>query len=289
MSIATSIHETSTTGGTGTLTLTASSTNGELRVSDAYAVDDPVQYRLQSTTTDKWEEGIGKVGASNTLARTLPTRTWNGTTLDKSPASALDFSTETVDVYVTPITGGVAQLLPQVADVGVKALPSAHVGDGADNQTKSVLANRVFAVPYLPPYAGEVDGIREEITSAAGTKYRLAIRTSNPTTGLPDTELWQSGDITPAASITSTAISPVINIDGNPLWILVLIDTTSTWRAFNRASAGPTQAGFASGNMRCAQSLFDDISSGWSSIPASGSLTWGVDEGSAVGFALEYA
>lgn len=282
------VHETASAAGTSTLTLIAPTDDGEIRFSDAYGVGEVVPAMIKSQSSDKWEEGYYKVAASDTLERTLPTRTWNGTTLDTSPASALDFGTENVDVWVTPVSGGVRPMLSQVASVGVKALSSAHVADGNDNQTMSVLADRVVAIPYIPKKPGEIDGIREEITTAAGTKYRLSIRTSNPTTGLPDTELWQSGDLTPAVSITSTAISPVVNLDGQELWILLLADDACSWRAFNRAACSPTQAGVSASNMRNIQSLFDDITSGWSSIPASGSLTWGALEGSSAAIHLEY-
>ena len=282
------VHETANSAGTGTLTLIASTVDGAVRVSTVYGVGEFAPLFVKSQSTDKWEEGYYKVAAGDTVERTRITRTWDGTDLDTSPTGPLDFGTENVDVRVYSVSGGVRPMLSQVASVGVKALSSAHVADGGDNQTKSVIADRVVAIPYIPKKPGEIDGIREEITTAAGTKYRLSIRTSNPTTGLPDTELWQSGDLTPAASITSTAINPVVNLDGQELWILLLVDTNCTWRAFNRNAGSPTQAGVASGNMRNIQSFYDDIASGWTSIPDSGSLTWAVDEGSAPAIHLEY-
>ena len=284
--IANGIHETSTTGGTGTLTLIAGTGDGELRVADVFADGQAVQYMIKSTTTDKWEEGLGKPGASNTLVRTLPKITYNGTTRDETSPSALDFLSETVDVWITPNSNGSTLNIPNTSAVGAKFLASRHIGDNADNQSKSVLTNRAMVVPYLPEQLGTVSAIREELTViGTATKYRLAIFEEDIATGGIGLELWQSGDITPAVALTQTTISPAIQLTGVPLYIVVVADAAVTFRAFNRLSSAPTQCGVDPNNMRNVQAFFDDIGA-WSTIPSS--FTLGTDYGSPVAFQLGY-
>ena len=106
MSTANGVHETTTTSGTGDLTLVASAVTGELRFSDIFAVGGAVQWVAKSKTTAKYEEGYGEVGASNTLIRTKPTRQHDGTSIVVAPTTPLNFAGETVDVWAQPASNG---------------------------------------------------------------------------------------------------------------------------------------------------------------------------------------
>lgn len=66
MTIANGVKETTTTVGTGTMTLVA--VTGFARFSAAFSNGTLVPYAIKDG--DNWEWGVGTVGASNTLART---------------------------------------------------------------------------------------------------------------------------------------------------------------------------------------------------------------------------
>lgn len=284
--IANGIHETSTTGGTGTLTLTASTDSGDLRISEVFAVGQAVQYLIKSITTDKWEEGLGKAGTSETLVRTTPKVTYNGTTRDDTSPAALDFLSEEVDVFIAPNSNGSTLNIPIISNTATRALASRHISDNNDNQTKAVATNRCFLVPFLPEELGEVTAIREEATIiGSATKYRLAVFEEDIATGGIGAELWQSGDLTPAAALTQTTISPSIHITGVPLYIAVVFDNSVTLRAFNRSAAAPTHCGVDTSNMRNVQMFFEDIGA-WSVIPAT--FTLSSDFTSPIAFQLVY-
>ena len=76
------VKETTTTTGTGTLTLT--SVSGFPTFANAFSVGDLVEYSLLNSSGQPIETGVGIFGASNTLARTYPLVTWNGTDLYQS-------------------------------------------------------------------------------------------------------------------------------------------------------------------------------------------------------------
>ena len=277
------VHETATPVGALSVTVAAGTDDGDLRISDRFPVGSIFYYMMKSSTAsnDDFEEGIGTVTATATFERTVPQVTYDGTTLDSTSPAKLVFDTD-VDVWATPSSDALMQTLTNVASTGNKFLYSDHVGVGSTSITKSTLADRVWAIPYLPRYAGLVDALRDETTSAAGSIYRWSIRATDPATGLPGEELWQSGDITSVVAVTEHSVSPNVKITGEPLWILVLSDTAMLMRGINREEIHSSQIGANATQMRNNTALFDDIAGTWTDIPASSSLTWGVDQGSPI-------
>ena len=86
--LANGAKETTTTTGTGTVTLSA--VTGFPRFSQVLSVGQFVDYAIQDG--NNWEWGVGKVGASNTLERTLVTAKFDGGTYSKNPATGLSLS-----------------------------------------------------------------------------------------------------------------------------------------------------------------------------------------------------
>lgn len=86
--LANGVKETTTTTGTGTVTLSA--VLGFPRFSQVLSVGQFVDYAIQDG--NNWEWGVGKVAASNTLERTLITAKFDGGTYSKNPATRLSLS-----------------------------------------------------------------------------------------------------------------------------------------------------------------------------------------------------
>lgn len=87
------VRETSTTTGTGDITLAGAATRA-LAFSDRYDVgDDRITYAIEGQSGGEWEVGIGTYSAANTLRRDEVTASSNGDAL-------VNFAAGTKDVWV---------------------------------------------------------------------------------------------------------------------------------------------------------------------------------------------
>ena len=89
-----------TTTGTGTLSLTAM-TNFPLP-SKSKVVGEYVGYSIV-TSDNKYESGIGKIAASDTLERTKALSTYDGSTYDSASGTKLSLASGTHTVYLTTL------------------------------------------------------------------------------------------------------------------------------------------------------------------------------------------
>lgn len=106
------VAETSTTTGTGSLTLAGAKT-GFRTFTSQLSTNDYCYYVIQHQTATEWEYGIGQLTASTTLARTAVVGSSNSN-------SAVSFSAGTKDVFISPA----AQMH--------NALSNVLFGDGSD-------------------------------------------------------------------------------------------------------------------------------------------------------------
>lgn len=163
------IKETTTTTGTGTVTLDAVS--NFVRVSQAFSVGDPVSYCLVSGNGDK-EWGIGKAGASNTLSRDFVEASLVGTTFNHVNPTAISLTgTSTLSV--------VQHSDSNAGDVAILSTPFGtqylcpFASNAANLGTLALTADRLYAIPYLPSVcANAFTGMGLIVTTAvAGTAY----------------------------------------------------------------------------------------------------------------------
>jgi len=196
---------TTTTTGTGTITL--ASVTGRPLPSAAHAIGEYVQYSI-NTSDGKFESGIGQIGASETLARSTVTATWDGTTYDATSGTPLTLSGGPDDVFVTPIAAVLqsAAKYPLTNSTAVystnRAVVSAHliyseattplpraqsqIAYPFELKTSGILTG--FQVKVLTAQAGHtlILGLYEQTTD--GTPGRLLAKTSSPidvsTTGI---------------------------------------------------------------------------------------------------------
>ncbi len=97
------VQDTTTTEGTGTITVQGNPPAGCRTFSAVLAVDDTFPYTIQHRTENEWEDGIGTYSASNQFTRS-PTRSSNANAL-------VSFSAGTKDVALAwisdmPLDGG---------------------------------------------------------------------------------------------------------------------------------------------------------------------------------------
>lgn len=86
------VKDTSTTTGTGNITLSGTAPTGFTNFNTAFGTSVTFIYVIQHQTLDEWEVGVGHLSASTTLVRDSITAGTNGT-------SAVNFSAGTKDVY----------------------------------------------------------------------------------------------------------------------------------------------------------------------------------------------
>ncbi len=87
------VKDTTTTTGTGNVTVSGSAPTGYRTLSAVYAVGDVVPYVIAAQSGTEWEAGLGEYSSSNTLARTTVTASSNSGAL-------VNFSAGTKDVFV---------------------------------------------------------------------------------------------------------------------------------------------------------------------------------------------
>lgn len=86
------VQETTTTTGTGDITLSGTAATRCQRFQDAHNVDELVKYVIEGQSGSEWEVGLGQLTASTTLARLEVYASSNSNAL-------VNFSSGTKDVY----------------------------------------------------------------------------------------------------------------------------------------------------------------------------------------------
>jgi hypothetical protein len=185
--LANRVQETSTTTGTGTLTL-AGAVLGYQTFAAGIGSGNTCYYAITSST-GAWEVGIGTVG-TGTLART--------TLLSSSTGSLVSF-TGTLNVYVTYPSEKSVNL---DASNNLTVLNTTRLGGAAGNQSLQV-NNVASAVNYLQAVGAVTGGI--PTISAQGTDANIALGIFQKGTG----ELYLGGSATYPSLRVSTPVNTV--------------------------------------------------------------------------------
>lgn len=89
------VKDSTTTTGTGNITLSGSAPAGFQTFANKFAVNDIFMYCINDTTSGLWEVGEGYLSATTTLVRDSVTDGSSG------PGTLVNFTSGTKDVYVT--------------------------------------------------------------------------------------------------------------------------------------------------------------------------------------------
>lgn len=107
------VKDTTTTTGTGNITLSGSAPTGYQTFASQFAVNEPLYYTISSSGAD-WETGIGYLSASTTLVRSC--------VLGSSNSNALvNFSAGSKDVFCSPPA---TQLNKMALVLGMRTAPT---------------------------------------------------------------------------------------------------------------------------------------------------------------------
>lgn len=88
------VRDTSTTAGTGSITVSGTAPTGFRTFSAVLSVGDTFYYAIQSQGANEWEVGVGTYSSANVFARTTILASSNS-------GNAVNFSAGTKDVFIT--------------------------------------------------------------------------------------------------------------------------------------------------------------------------------------------
>lgn len=222
------IKETTTTSGTGAVTLAA--VTGFARVSDAFSVGDPVAYTLINGSN--YECGIGTVGAGNTLSRDVIVKTLSGGVLtDGGSAISLSGSTDVVVTQHHATPQGDAGFVP--TGVGQRWVPNAT--NCTNLSTVTMSANRGYFMPFAASFVATPFAAMGIVVASAvaGTAY-AALFESKLVSGnlLPGRLLHQTGALDTGA--TGEKLTSALGIRlkaGHVYWLGVTSSAAASLRA----------------------------------------------------------
>lgn len=259
------VYETTTTSGTGDLTLAAVA--GRPRFDDV-GVGEVVPYAMKDG--NNWEWAMGTVGASNTLVRSTILATYVSGVYDNTSPTAITLSGSQADVYLSPLSDAISPTLPVVSGAfGRKGIlssawstyPSGSIG---------VTANRLYLIPFKVDALCDVNGFYIDMATAgaASTIARLGLYRIKAD-GQPGDLIIETGDID--TSVTALVLSPAVNQTRiKPGWYYVglVCSGTPVFTGYPAAAYCQSPLGLTSnaGDFQPIQFVYKTIA-GWTGLP----------------------
>lgn len=266
------VKETTTTEGTGNLTLLGAEAN-HATINAKFGLNRRFNYWVVHGTT-AFEVGVGYLSASNTLVRETVKDNSLGTT------ALINFTSGTKTVRVSPSASMLIPALPTIRNpsgLGKLMLPF-NVGVSEGNSV-TLTADRLYLKPIMYVQGGLVSALKTYVvTGAAGTKARMGLY-ELAADGAPGRLIVQSNDISTVSSGMQSA-SAIANAPVMPGWYYLAIIASGAV-AFNpyetlNYNVGATPAGTtSSGNAH--KMLYDDIAAGWTVLPNPPTIDGSVD------------
>lgn len=264
------VSETTTSSGTGDLTLAGASANCQ-SFSAAFTVGLRFSYFIVDSINNTWETGIGYLSDATTLVRE--------TVLDNSlgSTSVLNLGVGSKTVICS---FGEMSLHPSYGPAAANAwFRSGHLtyGEGA---VRTLSADVIYYTPYLHLGVGGVDALGIKCGTAAGTKMRLGLYSNK--FGRPHQLVVQTVNITPVSSaFISGSVGPV-RLPPGWYWAAVLADGGASVGAASSTSVIQSVAGLNADSFNFVfKHLAKSITAGWTDLPAVADITaaaWIVNE-----------
>ncbi len=201
------VLETSSTTGTGNLTL-AGAESGFRSFTSQHALNQRFLYTIDNQS-GLWEEGIGYLSGTSTLVRETIQSNSAGTT------SAISF-TGTLQVFLGLSAQNLAHYPPAISDIGSDndIVTSPHYNSYATSYTRR--ANQLYLTPYVNFHGdAKFTGFANSVnTASAGAVFRFAIYLVDETTGNPTGAPYMESDDIDATSSGYVTIPFTSNVSG---------------------------------------------------------------------------
>ncbi len=228
MSLSNWTEATTTTTGAGTLTLAA--VPPYPLPSASLAVNEYVQYSI-ATSDNKFESGIGQIGAANTLARTRVLSTYDGTTYNNLTATALTLIAGSHTVYLTPMSEGLFEPLRfPVTDAAVTNPVVMSTAMGATQSNVSTAAiQRITCFPFRLETSGLLTGMSVNVSVAGATSTTLLGLYGVASNGSPGRLIAQTSATIDSSTTgyKTQAVSANVRLTPGWYWAAVLVTAGS--------------------------------------------------------------
>lgn len=204
--IADRVRETTTTTGTGNLTL-AGAVSKFRTFASVLSTGDTTYYSIVEQTGTAWEVGIGTFTSPSTLARTTILSSSNG-------GSAVDFAAGTKDVFITlpaprtvvSISGGLTGLTPATASYGEVTLAGTlAAGNGGTGTSSTFTSGSIVFAGASGVYSQDNSNLFYD-----NTNDRLGVGTTTPVS-----KIQASGDVAGTFFVNPTTVSANYTIPTN--------------------------------------------------------------------------
>ena len=171
------INQTTTTTGTGDLTLTAVS--GAPTFTDVFDVNQLFSYSLLTAEGLFIESGLAYLSSATVMVRAKVNATYSGGTYTKVSAAAVSLS-GTTTIICTPTSSTLSSVLPTVDDqsAGINRFVTA-ANRTIGNTPASVVALRCYYVPFLLATGGTIVSMSVNVTGAVAGDARCGVYSCN--------------------------------------------------------------------------------------------------------------
>jgi len=264
------IKQTTTTTGTGSLTLSAAT--GYPTFADQFAVNQPLYYNILDSTGAPIECGIGKLTSSTVLARTQVLQTYTGGTFTNIGATAVSLSAGTYTVVCAAVMqqGGVTSF-PGITSVATLRAMIAYPFVGSAN-VKALTLNTPAFMPVRIDAGKGVSALGIEVTTLGGTgsdKVRCGLYPVNAD-GSPGDLIAQSGDMLPNTTglKSATLVGGTMNVPPGWYYFMMLSSVNVTVRAAsNSFLAQSTHMGMGTSTSPYGFGQASAVGGGWTVLP----------------------
>ncbi len=264
--------------GTGNVTTLAVATNYQ-SFNTVFGTNRRLYYTIIDSTANLWETGQGYLSASTTLVRQNIFDNSSGT------KAAINFANTNEK---TIICSGSSYALAQGFS-GYVGSTSSNYGvtsihnNGQANQTYSVSANTLYILPWIAPLSMDCDGVGYyHLTNSTGSgdRYQFGLY-DVASDGTPGNLLRTTGDVdlSTGAGTPSTTSWSAGNIEvcaGESYYIVLGVGGLGInfkGLAANQCGSNHLGVELSAGNYRWSIQATDTLSGGWTSLPASPSVS----------------
>ena len=256
------VKETSTTTGTGSLTLAGASTN-YVSFNTAFGTNRRFVYIIVHQTASEWESGIGYLSASTTLVREQVRNNSSGTT------SAINFSSGTKDVFIGPTRFSHFLCPTGYQNASSRGVASRHISQGNPSSSQATGANKLRLTPFYLEIGLVATGMRIEIvTAAASSRARMGLYEVKPN-GLPGNLLFETADVDTSTTGFKTGSATAKYFPPGCYYSACAGDNaTVTFRRHAAGGFGPSFLGQNVSTSEADSCMIYSLSSGWTALPS---------------------
>lgn len=198
------VYDTSTTTGTGALTVSGTAPTSYRTFSAVCATNDTFYYSIQHQTANEWETGFGTYSSANTITRTTVSASSNSN-------SAVNFSAGTKDVFLSFI----ASKTP-ILDNTSNAVLVTSGGTGQTSYTNGQLLIGNSTGNTLTK-ATLTQGSGISVTNGAGAITLASVPRVSSTTSITSPLAWNSDNYDLYAATAQSAAFTISADAGNPV------------------------------------------------------------------------